>query len=282
MRDSSSPARLAWLERGELKQVGHTCVRDFIGIDPAQVAAQAERIVNLMKAAKEAEESGVLGVPYDRRHIDLSEFLAYVAMTVRTNGWTSGKEAYESGGQRVSSANTALGDMFPVGGINPQWHSQPDPEDFNKAHDALKYALTLDRAKSDYNHNVVTMATTGYIDWKATGIAGSIIRIHDLHLAREAEKKGQADLSKSVHMGTVKDRIVGDVTVIGKKHGEGHYGPWTMYRMVTKNQGNLLVTFSTGKFSADIGDEIKIKGTVKEHTVFNEVKQTMLNRVTFA
>ncbi len=269
-------------ESGELKQVGHTCVKDFIGIDPAKVAAQAERIVNIMKAAKEAEESGTLGVPYDRRHIDLFEFLGFVAMKVRANRWVSRKEAYESGGTIVSSADTALGDMFPVGGFNPQWHDKPETEDVEKAHDALTYALGLDRAKSDYNHNVVTMATTGYIDWKATGIAASIIRIHDLHITREAEKKGQADLSQSVHMGTVKDRIVGDVTVIGKKHGEGHYGPWTMYRMVTKNQGNLLVTFSTGKFSADVGDEITIKGTVKEHTEFNNVKQTMLNRVAFA
>ncbi len=264
---------------GELKQVGHTCVKDFIGLDPAKVAAQAERIVNLMKAAKDAEDSGVLGVPYNRRHIDLFEFLGYVALTCRTNGWVSAKQAYESGGQMTSSANTALGDMFPVGGYDPTWCDRPEPEDFNKAYDAHAYALTLDRAKSDYNHNVVTMSTTGYIDWKATGIAASIIRIHDLSLAREAEKKTQVDLSSSEHMGAVKDRLRGAVTVIGKKHGEGMYGPWTMYRMLTKNQGNVLVSFVTGSFSAEVGDEIEIKGTVKKHDEFNGVKQTMLSRV---
>ena len=267
---------------GDLKQVGHTCVQDFIGIDPAKVAALAERIVGLMKAAKEAEEGGTLGVPYDRRHIDLERFLGYVAMTCRKTGWVSGKEAFNDQMKR-SSSSSALGDMFPVGGINPQWHDTPEAEDELKAKDALAYALTLDRSKSDYNHNVVTMATTGYIDWKATGIAASIIRIYDLNLARQAEQKAQVDLSGSEYMGTVKDRLRGEVTVIGKKHGEGRYGPWTMVRMVTKNQGNVLVTFATGaNFNPEVGAEIEIKGTVKEHSEFNKVKQTMLNRVAFA
>lgn len=269
-------------DTGELKQVGHTCVKDFIGLDPAKVAAQAERIVKVMKAANEAEESGVLGVPYDRRHIDLERFLAYTAMVVRMTGWTSGKEAYESQGARHSSANNALGDMFPVGGIVTGVHDEPEAVDEQKARDALTYALTLDRAKNDYNHNVVTMATTGYIDWKATGIAGSIIRIYDLHIERETERAAAPDLSGSEHMGNLKDRITGEVTVIGKKHGEGHYGPWTMIRMIT-NQGNVLVTFATGSnFNPDVGDKIKIKGTVKKHDEFNGVKQTMLNRVAFA
>ena len=110
-----------------------------------------------------------------------------------------------------------------------------------------------------------------------------MIRIHDLHLAREAEKKAQVDLTGSEHMGNLKDRITGDVKVIGKKHGEGQYGPWTMVRMVTRNQGNVLVTFATGQnFNPEIGEDIKIKGTVKKHDVFNGIKQTMLNRVAFA
>jgi len=268
-------------QTGELKQVGHTCVRDFIGIDPAQVAALAERIVNAMKAAGEAEEAGTLGVPYDRRHIDLSEYLAYVAMTVRNHGWISAAQAHESY-ETVSSGNMALGDMFPVGGINPQWHDRPEQEDKDKSEAAIAYALTMDRAKSDYNHNVVTIATTGYIDFKATGIAASIIRIHDLHLNREAEKAAAPDLSKSNYVGELKERLVGEVTVIGKKHGEGHYGPWTMYRMITVNNGDLMVTFATGKFTANIGDKIKIKGTVKKHEEFRGVKQTMLNRVAAA
>lgn len=267
-------------EAGELKQVGHTCVRDFIGIDPAKVAAQAERIVSIMKAAQAAEDAGTFGVPYDRRHIDLVSYLTFVANAVRTVGWVSGKEAFESGGEKCSSANAAITDMWQT---DARYKVNPSFDDVETAIEAVKYALTLERSKSDYNHNIVTIATTGYIDFKASGLAASIIRIYDLHIQREAEKAAAPDLSKSDHVGDLKDRITGEVTVIGKKHGEGNYGPWTMIRMVTKNQGNVLVTFATGmNFDPSIGDEIKIKGTVKKHDVFNDIKQTMLNRVAFA
>ena len=264
---------------GELKQVGRTCIQDFIGIDPAKVAAQAERITEIMKDADAAEKSGTLGVPYNRRHIMLELFLAFTAKTVREDGWVGSKQAYGESGI-VASKDRALTEMFPYGGYDGEAPEQPSNEDNEKATAAMAYALTLDPAKSDYNHNVFTIAKTGYIDFKAVGLAASIIRIYDLHLGRQAEQKTKIDLSGSEYVGEMKARIRGVVTVIGKKSGMGHYGPWTMFRMVSKNDGNLLVTFATGEnFNPEIGDELEIKGTVKKHEVFNGVKQTMLNRV---
>ena len=258
---------------GELKQVGHTCVQDFIGIDPAKVAAQAERIIQMFKSAKDAEEQGTLGVPYNQRHIDLERFLAFTAQSIRQRGWISGKMAYENGG--TSTANHVTTVMF-----NTFIRSEdlPSAADMQRATAALEYAKTLDRSASDYNHNVVTMAETGYIDWKATGIAASIVRIYDNHLARLESEKTNLDLSDSDHVGELGKRINGQVKVIGKKHNVGFYNS-TMVRMVSVNGGNLLVTFAGGKFDPDVGSKIQIRGTVKKHDVFNGVKQTIVNRV---
>ena len=260
-------------ETGDLKQVGHTCVQDFIGIDPAKVAAQAERIVQMMKSAKDAEEKGTLGVPNDRRYIQIDRYLAFVAKSIRERGWVSGKQAYEEMG--VSTANHALKSMFNDFVTVNQVTTEEDDE---KAANALAYAATLDRSASDYNHNVVTMVNTGYIDWKATGLAASIVRIYDNYLEKQALNSANADLTDSEFVGEIGKRINGRVKVIGVKHNVGFYDS-TLVRMLTVNGGDLLVTFSSGKFSPNVGDEIEIRGTVKKHDTFKNVKQTIVSRV---
>lgn len=258
---------------GNLKQVGHTCVQDFIGVDPAKVVAQAERIVNMIKKARALEEEGTLGVPYNQRHIQLERYLAFVAQSIRIRGWVSGKKAWEE--QGLSTANHAANMMFSTF-IRDE--DLPTDEDNQKAKDALAYAATLDRSQNDYTHNVVTMVNTGYIDWKAQGIAASIVRIYDNHVQKQALQDSQADLSDSDYIGEVGKRINGRVKVIGVKHNVGFYDS-TMVRMVSSAGGNLLVTFTAGKFNPKVGDELQIRGTVKKHEEFRGVKQTMLSRV---
>ena len=46
--------------------------------------------------------------------------------------------------------------------------------------------------------------------------------------------------------------------------------------------GNTLVWFTEKRLSCNIGDSLKLTGTVKEHKEFNRVKQTIMTRCKIA
>ena len=260
-------------DTGEYKQVGRTCIRDFIGIDPARIAEQAERYVKALGLLDDAREPRWGGIN-DHRDICLPTYLSYVSMVIRECGWISGREAYEDR-SKVSSASQACDEMF-VSGRVP---SIPSAEDKELAVTAMDYILTLE-PKNDFLHNLITITKQSYLDWKATGLAAAIMFVYNRHLEEEAKREAAADLSKSEHVGTLKERLEMDVKVIGKRWVEGYYGSSALIRMLDAND-NLFVTFASGSFgdNINIGDQLVIRGTVKKHDDFKGVKQTILNRV---
>ena len=265
-------------ESGEFKQVGRTCVQDFTGIDPEKVLAQAERIAKLMKAAADAEK-GELDVPYNRRCYDLLTFMAVVQQEIREHGWKSRSEAFQNG-THDATADHAVNRMFSSG----YWGTDyvPTAEDWDKAMMALQYASTLDPQVSSYNHNVVTMVKTGYIDWKAAGIAASIARIYDNWVEKKA-KEASNNFDGSEYIGEVGKRINGRVRIVRKTLKDTDYGVMKIYQMASINGNNLIVSFVKGQnFNPNVGDELEIRATVSKHQIYNGVKQTIVKRAAVA
>lgn len=266
-------------ETAEYKQVGRTCIQDFIGVDPARVAAQAERYVKAQGLMDEARDPKWGGMD-DHRDIFLPTYLAYVSKIIREHGWISGREAHESYDRgdvpaKVSSANLAISDMFP----SPRIPTKPSDEDEELATAAMNHVLTLE-PKNDFLHNIITITKQSYLDWKATGLAAAIIFVYNRHLEEEAKRKAAADLSKSEHVGVLKERLEMDVRVVGKRWIESHFGSSALIKMLDNND-NLFITFSSGRFADDINieDKVTIRGTVKKHDEYKGIKQTVLNRV---
>jgi len=263
----------------DLKQVGRTCIQDFIGIDPEKVLAHAERLASLYDKAKDAESVPLdRSAMHDRRFIDLEVYLTHVAMAIRMHGWVSGKEAYDNH-QVIATRNQATETMFPTPGYD--YENELEDEDLIIAQAAIQWALSQDATKNDFTHNMVTIATTGYIDFKATGTAAYIVQGY---IRSEEVKKPTLDLSGSDHFAQKGDKIRGDVEVISKKvlpMKDWDQFQKTIVRMLSTDGGNLIVTFSTGNFgdSVNVGDKITIRGTVTKNDTFNDVKQTIVNRV---
>lgn len=264
---------------GKLKQVGRTCIQDFIGIDPEKVLAHAERLSSLYDTARDAESE-----PLDRtamndyRLIDVESFLQYVAMTIRLDGWVSSKQAYDNYGV-TSTRDLALGAMFPTAGFGCR-RNEIEEVDIKTAESARLWVMTLDASKNEFTHNMATIVKTGYVDWKAAGTAAYIVQGY---LKEQEKQTTQRDLSSSVHFAQKGDKIRGDVEIISKKvvpMKDWDQFQKTLVRMLSKD-GNLLVTFSTGEFgnAANVGDKITIRGTVTKNDEFNNVKQTIINRV---
>lgn len=102
------------------------------------------------------------------------------------------------------------------------------------------------------------------------------------------------NFESSEFVGEIKSRIERVVTFIGESSYERKaytYGWETVYiYKFADEDGNMLVWKTTSSLGywdknndwnvVDPGDSIKLRGTVKQHSVYNGVKQTILNRCT--
>jgi len=82
--------------------------------------------------------------------------------------------------------------------------------------------------------------------------------------------------SKTLTIGTVGKRDVFDVQVIRTGGYANDYG-WVNVITMISNSGACLV--SKGAFIAELGDKIKIKGTVKQFSEYKKQMQTQIQRV---
>ncbi|PZR79266.1 MAG: hypothetical protein DI537_41265 [Stutzerimonas stutzeri] len=179
-------------ETGEYKQVGSTCLADFLGHDAAKLGRIAELTGYACELARAierepAEEPRTL---QERRYIDLWEFLVHTAAMVRLNGWTSGKSAYENG--YTATRMQALDNMFPAPMMRMQTE-RPTAEDIELAKKALDWAQSFGEKAdlNDYEHNVLVIAESSVIDYRSTGIAASIVGVYFI---KNTPKRGAVNL----------------------------------------------------------------------------------------
>ena len=253
----------------EVKQVGRSCLKDFLGHEnPEKIAKLAE----LLGYADEVARGYRNSQGGDRRYIDLETYLAHVAKLVRERGYyVTRKMAQEK--DMDSTAGSALSLMNYTRKVVEEY---PTEDDYQLANAAIDWAQNLGedgKILNDYEHNIHVIAASGAIEFRSTGFAASIVnayyREHGLY-----EKRNKID---SQFVGVIGERLEADVEVNLVKAIEGAYG-WTyLHKMVTPD-GNLFTTFASKKL-ADEGQKVHIKATVKNHEEYKGMKQTIVTRV---
>jgi hypothetical protein len=116
--------------------------------------------------------------------------------------------------------------------------------------------------------------TTKKVEWEK-------VAVNDETLKKESEIKAYLESliypeDESQFVGTVGERIVVEVTVEKNITLEGYYGIQHMHVM-RSDDGNVFVWSTTAKDWA-VGSKKNIKGTVKEHKTYRNVRQTVLTR----
>ena len=99
----------------------------------------------------------------------------------------------------------------------------------------------------------------------------SRVQKHSFKIAKLRERR----LSPSNFVGEIGQRNDFDVSVKFRLRFENYYGISWLNNLVDA-QGNVFIYW--GKCLGDKGDNIKFKATIKEHKVYNGVKQTVVNR----
>ncbi len=185
-------------ETGAYKQVGSSCLADFLGHDAAalgRVAELAGYATELARAIESEPTDPAQRVLNDRRYVDLFEYLTHVAAMVRVNGWVSGKAAYESD-YLVATRVSAVENMFHAG----RGFVQPTVEDHALANHALEWAQGFSDKNdlNEYEHNVLVIANSPVIEFRSTGLAASIVGVF---YTKHKPKRG------TTHLGDMKPML---------------------------------------------------------------------------
>lgn len=264
----------------EHKQVGSTCLKDFLGhTNPHELAAYSESLFSCFSkmsivVAEFNEGEFYEGGGGDYHSLNMIVFLDVVAASIRGRGWVSATTARDTG--KLSTAHHALDIIF----NNIDEYEMKDKELYVKEEDRerVKGALVWIEDKSgdtnlnDYMWNLTTLCGRERINPKHVGIAASLIYTYN----REREKVIAVGTDKSEWQGTVGEKLTVTVKTANVMETEGYYGVTYLCKMIDDNS-NLFVWFASSK-KMDVGKTYEITGKVKKHDIFNGAKQTVLTR----
>jgi hypothetical protein len=243
-------------ETGEFKQVGSSCLKDFLGHESADKLAKiAEIVSNMSSVIQYARGFSSL----NNRYIDVQAYCEEAAVCILGSGWVSKARAKQEG--CISTAEKANNAMH--------WRHGVSDEAATLAKNALEWAAHLEGELSDYEHNIKVIASTDCMEERSTGIAASIVGVYWV-------RQQKSYVFESTFQGRVGETITRDVTLRQVQSLQNS----TRFQF-TDDDGNVYTWFASSDVLRARKDQtFKISGVVKDHVVFRDVKQTLINRVT--
>lgn len=242
------------------KQVGSSCLKDFLGHGDADKWAKlAEMIASLGELKRLAWNKGEDGSALiDHRWIDTEMFLQLCAESILDRGWTSRKKSNETGlNSTADDVWSRMHDRLPLVSDNAK----------NLAAAALDWAQGLEGELNDYEHNIHVIAMSEAIEPRSIGIAASIVGSY--------YAKNQPRSANSTFQGVKGQKLEIEVTVDEVRDREFNY----LCKMRDAH-GNRYTWFASKAILRPfLGKSVKIRGTVKDHNEFKGMKSTTLTRV---
>lgn len=266
----------------EYKQVGSSCLVDFLGHDnPHNVAKWLESLLSIVSLCESYENEETSNGNYghgDARMYKLSRVLELTTGVINVSGWLSKTKAYEE--NKRSTADNVFSLFLPdVTANDRKFRADVESKiDSTLAENAMTWAseLTDDETDSNYLHTIRTLASMTHIDAKNFGFACSIIAAYE---KAQAKLEAQKDKPISQFIGKEKDKIK-NLTATYKTSFSfaGQYGV-TFFHIFETLDGNVI-KWSTGNALFDIekGDKVSISGSIKKLENYKGVNQTCLTR----
>ena len=252
----------------EIMQVGSSCLKDFTGHKNPEALAKWYTVLEDTLKESEHEDWGGGG---PSNYLDLAGYLEVVSATIEEHGWVSRGEANER--DRYSTADTAL---------DPYVELTVDEDNVAEAGLVISWVrseLSVKENLSDYEHSLVVVfgtedSTGDHFHIKHAGYVASALNAHQRHLT----DKTLADNTTSEYQGKIGERL--DLTLTVKKRLEYqgfHYLDTLHITIMEDEDGNVYVWKTSAKKLGE-GETYKVRGTVKAHNEYKEIKQTILTR----
>lgn len=268
------------------KQIGSTCVADYLGHKDAHAIASGFQYLAEFIAGMADEEGMFYRRPKGAWELD--HCLSFVSACIRKRGWAPRSAGgYATADEAWEWFDRDFQPYTPKKSptVYPPTVEAVDTELTTKAIEWLQ-AEDPAKAKSDYIYNIQTIARAPVVTRKTIGLAASIIGSYKKNVERElryaAERKAKSEANggrESEWVGEEKERLRKlEILVLGTYETEGDYGLST--RVVFKNAiGDDFVWFASGSVELEAGESYLVDATVKRHNEFKGNKQTQVNRL---
>lgn len=257
---------------GRIQQVGSSCLKDFLGgHDPVKLAKLAE----LLSYANECAHGYTNYVGGDKRYLDLAAYLEYVSFDMRDRGFYVSR-AISSERNIQATSDRSLDMMLHVNEYLDVDLKLAD-EDRTNANQAIEWAQALGEDGSelnDYQHNIKVLAASGFIEYRSTGYAASILSAWK----RATQVIVDAPRKTSNYVGEKGQKLNFAATL-------QQFSSWINDRDALQfrysfedKAGNLFTWFTGVDLDFDKGTKVKLTGTVKDFNDYKNVKSTILTR----
>lgn len=284
-------------DSGEVKQVGRTCLKNFLGhTNPKFITSMAEIVRSLDELMDESREERDYGGKAPDQH-DLEAYLGYVTALIRSDGWVPKSKSFEGG--PPPTAYEAFSNMYPKSKYDRENKVEPTSADVEVAQNAIKWVREelpkkkdSRRGLSDYEHNLIVLTADDMFKSKHAGFVASVIAAYQRWKDNEvkyAEKKRQATKSagESEYQGDVGVRFGAkninplELKFMSVRWFDGHYGTTGIHKFVD-NDGNYFVWFASTDPELEQEHWYTFAATVKKHEpdkYNNGAKTTYLTRM---
>lgn len=276
-------------QSGEFKQIGHNCLMDYTHGMSASFAAY---LASLKAIFAEAEVQPIgCGLGWGQRYYSTEEFLCFTAETIRHFGFSKSDSADSTKSRVTDFWKVAHGDTLywkqdDIDRVRNQMSAvgfNPESEAAKKmVEDALTW-LENQEGVNDYLHNLKVVAALDYTDERRFGLLVSLFPTWNRELEREAQRKAEAAKgAASEFVGKIGDRIEINVDTVkcltSWESCYNGYSTTTTYIWKIVGKDCNVYTWKSSNWMDEDRPPVTIKGTVKAHNVYMEVKQTELTR----
>lgn len=131
------------------------------------------------------------------------------------------------------------------------------------------YICSTDEIPTDIPEGIIPIR----LNWEDVGVGEILKTDHDIKLAVD---NLLFDPSPSEFVGSIGERIEIEITVTKAVPIENDYGHSTLHQFEDVD-GNVYI-WTTASKSWSVGSTKRIRGTIKQHNIYHNVKQTILTR----
>lgn len=276
-------------ETNEFKQVGKSCLQEFTN------GLSAENVAFFCSMYEEVENSyGYSGSSFNR-YISVERILKYAFECYRHFGYQKSASSFEDEipvGYRSTMSRVV--DYYYInratGKVAQQLKEEMEEVGFNAdseyavntTEEALNWIRNETNLDNQYIRNLHIICSDEYTDYRSLGILVSLTVAYARHLDQVAayekkQKKIEEEKNSSEYVGEVGKRIEVEAFNFACVYSsENMYGMSYLYKW-NDAEGNIFTWFSSNAIDQP-ETVVSVKGTVKEHSEYRGVKQTVMTR----
>jgi hypothetical protein len=259
-------------DSGLLKQVGSSCLKDFLGhANPHSLAQMAELIFSLNELCEGFEERGNGG---GKAYYPVERILNFAAAEILENGYFSRAMAEITG--KMTTADYVKNDLCPPRNAEPIAVSVEAETLAATAKEFVLNTLADKEELTEFENNLFVACKLEFCEWRLIGILCFVVEYYRRAMGQRKEKASKLN----EFFGAVKSKITLDLTLVKEFSFDGTYGITYIY--LFEDSLGRCFKWSTSNQGLETGKAYKVTGTIKAHDEYKGTKQTCITRCKIA